>query len=93
MYYTFRYFLDSVYDYNLLLKVKNALDGYIVLKHLDVCVWHKNAGTLSKHEQIDMAHLYSRQFEHSYTNYEQYSNFFEKKRCYSINSLKSFLRV
>lgn len=93
MYYTFRYFLDSVYDYNLLLKVKNALVGYIVLKHLDVCVWHKNAGMLSKHEQIDMAHLYSRQFEHSYTNYEQYSTFFEKKRCYSINSLKSFLRV
>ena len=67
VYYVYRYFLDSVYDYNLVLKVKNGIIGYIVLKHLDVAAWRHNSNILEKEEQIDIAHLYSRQFEHSYT--------------------------
>lgn len=91
VYYIFRYFLDAVYDYNILLKIKNALVGYIVLLQMDAAVWYNNDGKLSKTEQIDIAHLYSRQFEHSYTNFEQYSLFFEKKRCYSVTNLKRIL--
>lgn len=91
MYYVFRYFLDAVYDYNILLKVKNALVGYIVLRQMDLAVWDDNGGALSKTEQIDIAHLYSRQFEHSYTNFEQYSLFFDRKRCYSVTNLKRIL--
>lgn len=91
MYYVYRYFLDSVYDYNLVLKVKNGIIGYIVLKHLDVAAWSHNNGKLEKEEQIDIAHLYSRQFEHSYTNFEKYSDMFGRKRCYSINSLMKLL--
>lgn len=91
MYYVFRYFLDAVYDINLVLKVKNGIIGYIILKHLDVAAWYNNSGKLSKDEQIDMAHLYSRQFEHSYTNFEKYSEMFMSKRCYSISSLRRLL--
>lgn len=91
MYYVYRYFLDAVYDYNLVLKVKNGIIGYIVLKHLDVAAWRHNNNELGKEEQIDIAHLYSRQFEHSYTNFEKYSEMFCSKRCYSINSLMKLL--
>lgn len=87
MYYIYRYFLDAVYDYNILLKVKNAVVGYAVLKQLDMAAWHQNGGRLDKKEQIDIAHLYSRQFEHSYYNYEVYSKLFCKKRCYSVSNL------
>ena len=92
MYYVYRYFLDAVYDINIVLKVKNAVIGYLVLRHLDAAVWHENGGTLSKTEQVDIAHLYSRQFEHSYTNFEKYSEFFMSKRCYSLSSLRRFLK-
>lgn len=92
MYYVYRYFLDAVYDINIVLKVKNAVIGYLVLRHLDAAVWSENGGTLSKSEQVDIAHLYSRQFEHSYTNFEKYSEFFMSKRCYSVNSLRRFLK-
>ena len=91
MYYIYRYFLDAVYDYDVLLKVKNAVIGYIILKHLDVAAWHENGRSLTKTEQIDIAHLYSRQFEHSYTNFAQYSAFFGSKRCYSLKSLRKIL--
>ena len=86
-YYVYRYFLDAVYDYNVLLKVKNGIVGYLCLKQLDVAKWHMNGHVLSKAEQIDMAHLYSRQFEHSYSNFETYSEFFEKRRIYSRERL------
>ena len=87
MYYIYRYFLYAVYDYNILLKVKNAVVGYEVLKQLDMAAWCQNGGVLDKKEQIDIAHLYSRQFEHSYYNYEVYSKLFCKKRCYSVVNL------
>jgi len=87
MYYIYRYFLYAVYDYDVLTEVKNAIVGYEVLKHLDIAAWHKNGGTLEKEEQIDIAHLYSRQFEHSYYNYEIYNELFKKKRCYSVRNL------
>lgn len=70
MYYIYRYFLDAVYDINIVLKVKNAIIGYAALRHLDVAAWAANGKKLSKTEQVDIAHLYSRQFEHSYTNFE-----------------------
>jgi len=91
MYYIYRYFLNSVYDYNLVLKVKNGIIGYIVLKQLDVAAWRHNNNVFEKEEQIDIAHLYSRQFEHSYTNFEKYSEMFGRKQCYSISSLMRLL--
>lgn len=91
VYYVYRYFLDAVYDGNVLLKVKNALVGYLILKHLNVAAWDWNNGVLTKTEQIDIAHLYSRQFEHSYVNFETYTELFCRKRCYSKAALDRLL--
>ena len=91
VYYVYRYFLDAVYDYNIILKIKNAIVGYLVLKHADVAKWYINGKTLSKDEQIDMAHLYSRQFEHSYSNFEVYSENFCTMRKYAYNNLLKIL--
>ena len=88
----YRYFIDAVNDFNIVLKMKNALVGYLVVKHLDMVVWDAS-GKLDYDEFVDIAHLYSRQFEHSYTNYERYSSFFMKKRCYSIKALEQILLV
>lgn len=91
MYYLFRYFLDAVYDINIMLKVKNAVIGYLVLKTMDVAAWYKNGLELGLTEQVDMAHLYSRQFEHSYYNFQVYSEHFQSKRKYSYANLMRLL--
>ena len=88
----YRYFIDAVNDYNIVLKMKNALVGYLVVKHLNMVVLDAS-GKLDYDEFVDIAHLYSRQFEHSYTNYERYSSFFMKKGCYSIKELEQILMV
>lgn len=89
-YYVYRYFLDSVYDINLVLKIKNAVVGYLIVRQLDMVCWHENGNT-EYDEHVDIAHLYSRQFEHSYTNFEVYSDYFMRKRCYSTKILEGLL--
>lgn len=91
MYYIYRYFLDAVNDINVLLKVKNGVIGYLVLKTMDVAAWVQNGKQLTLSEQVDMAHLYSRQFEHSYYNFEVYSEHFQKSRKYSYATLMRLL--
>lgn len=91
MYYVYRYFLDAVNDINIMLKVKNGIVGYLVLKTMDVAAWYQNGKQLTLTEQVDMAHLYSRQFEHSYENFEVYSEHFQSKRKYSYANLMRLL--
>ena len=87
MYYVYRYFLDAVYDYNVLLKMKGAVVGLLSLKMMDVADWYLNDKKLDFTRQVDLAHLYSRQYEHSYYNYEEYNKFFGYKRRYSYENL------
>jgi lysine-N-methylase len=89
-YYIFRYFLDSVYDINLMLKIKNAVVGYLIVRQLCLVCQYEN-GRVTFDEFVDIAHLYSRQFEHSYVNFEVYSEYFMTKRCYSVNTLEELL--
>ncbi len=91
MYYLYRYFLDSVYDYNLLLKVKGGIVGIIAIKMLNIADWWYNNKELSFTRKVDLAHLYSRQYEHSYYNYEVYNQYFMSKRAYAYENLLSEL--
>lgn len=92
MYYAYRYFLDAVYDYNALLKAKNCIVGLLVLRTLEVAEW-ETSGDISFERRVDLAHLYSRQFEHSYYNFEVYRELFDTKRRYSYNSLMDMLYI
>lgn len=89
-YYVYRYFLDSVYDINLMLKIKNAVVGFLIVRQLDMVCWHEK-GCTEYDEHVDIAHLYSRQFEHSYTNFEVYSDYYMRKRCYNTKMLEGLL--
>lgn len=90
MYYAYRYFLDAVYDYDVLLKAKNCVIGILIVMIMEMAANHagRNADFTLR---VDIAHLYSRQFEHSYYNYEVYRELFNKKRCYSYTSLMRLL--
>lgn len=93
MYYAYRYFLSAVHDEEILQKAKIGVIGFLVLKQLDLALWDSNGKSLSFTEQVDLAHLYSRQFEHSYTNFEIYNDFFRKKRIYSFQKLMECLNA
>lgn len=62
---------DAVNDYDALLKAKNAVIGILAV---DIMAAANQAfGCMPDFTmRVDIAHLYSRQFEHSYYNYEVY---------------------
>lgn len=67
--------------------------GVIVshFKTSDMQCWLENGKTLTFTQQVDLAHLYSRQFEHSYTNFEVYNGYFKTKRRYAWGRLMEYL--
>ena len=85
----FRYILDAVNDYDLLLKTTICIVWYIVLKVADMAVWYVNGKSLNFTQQVDIAHLYSRQFEHSYSNFEVYNEKFKAEDIYSVHNLEA----
>jgi len=90
MYYVYRYMLDAVNDYDILLKAKNAVIGILAVDIMAAA--NQASGCMPDFTmRVDIAHLYSRQFEHSYYNYEIYREYFGMKRCYSYKFLMDAL--
>lgn len=90
MYYVYRYMLDAVNDYDVLLKAKNAVIGILAVDIMAAA--NEALGVEADFTlRVDIAHLYSRQFEHSYYNYEVYRDLFGRKRCYSYRFLMDAL--
>ncbi len=79
MYFLYRYVLKAVDDSKLLSKVKFAVLGYIFIRDMGMAVYYKNGGTFAKEEQVDLMHIYSREVEHSYENYDAFMKLLEQE--------------
>lgn len=87
VYFIFRYFMKSVYDYDVLAKVKLAIVSYLIIKELDVVRWIDNGNKLTKDEQIDLMHMYSKDIEHSEDNLDELAQIFEINRIFNLEQL------
>ncbi|WP_294151144.1 flagellin lysine-N-methylase [uncultured Clostridium sp.] len=63
-YFLYTYVLGAVYDGQLLTAVKTALFSCLVIREADLGIL-KETGSFTKEDQIETAHLWSRQLEHS----------------------------
>lgn len=70
LYFVYRYFMKAVYDYDLISKVKLAIISFIVIISVEKGE-HMEKGTLSTEEFIWLAHMYSREIEHSDENMDR----------------------
>ena len=66
VYYLYRYFLEAVYDGNAYLRVKTAAVSVCLIERLHRAA--RAAGLEGQTVRIDLAHLYSREIEHSQEN-------------------------
>ena len=83
-------YFRMAYDYDVLLKAKNAVIGILAVDIM-AAANHASGCMPDFTMRVDIAHLYSRQFEHSYYNYEVYREYFGTKRCYSYEFLMDAL--
>ena len=70
VYYIFNYFLGASYDGDGLTKIKFAVVSYLVILLLDTACWLFKDKTFTYEEQVQIAHAYSKEVEHSYNNFE-----------------------
>lgn len=68
MYFIFRYMIRSYDDSNILANVKFAVFSYMVISALDYARWNENGGQFGMEDMIDVAHIYSKEVEHSSEN-------------------------
>lgn len=76
-YFIFRYFLDAVYDYDILSKIKTAVLGVLINTYFGESSW--------------TMHLWSKETEHSQCNMDRFKRLLKKADCLTSESLKQML--
>ena len=70
MYFIFTYFCGAVYDRDAFSKVKLAVVSTLLIRELDLAVWLEQDKQFAFEDQIEVAHRYAREVEHSDPNME-----------------------
>lgn len=78
-YFVFRYFMKGVFDRDVLTKVKMAVISTLMIIQCDMAVWAEK-GCLTFGERVELAHLYSREVEHSEENFDNLCKAFKKMK-------------
>jgi len=76
VYFVFRYFMKSVFDYDVAAKVKTAVVSYLMIKQLCVVRWIES-GELSDEDIVDISHTYSKDIEHLEENIDTLADIFK----------------
>ena len=86
-YFVYRYFLKGVFDRDVLTKVKMGIISTLLIYQCDAGVWNSKGGKLTYDDRVNIAHLYSREVEHSEENFEKLCKAFKKKRRFLPKNL------
>ena len=70
VYFTFRYFMNAVYDYDLLSYARFALACTLMIQDMDIVRFKKNGGIYTREDRIDVVRIFSKEVEHSEENVE-----------------------
>ncbi len=96
VYFVFRYFMKSVFDYDVAAKVKTAVVSYLIIKQLCVVRWIES-GDLSDEDIVDISHTYSKDIEHLEENIDTLADIFKMNPVFRedriINILINFKGV
>ena len=85
IYYIFRYFMKSVFDYDVIAKIKFALISFIIIKELSVIRYLENKEFLYE-DIVNISHIYSKDIEHLEENIEVLEELFETNDEFSIDN-------
>ena len=86
VYFIYRYFMKAVYDLDLIAKVKLGVVSIIVIRSVEKAAWLREK-ELSLEELIDIAHLYSKEVEHSDENMDGISDLCHEDLSFHMEAL------
>lgn len=86
VYFIFRYFMKTVFDYDVSAKVKIAIVSYLMIKELAVTRFTEE-GDFTDTDIVDIAHIYSKDIEHLEENIESLAELFETNEVFAMEEM------
>ena len=90
VYFVFTYFCGAVYDEQAYVKIKFAIIGTLLIQELVQGEWQKNGKKISFMDIVNIAHMYSKEVEHSDENLNKMEEILKADKKYG---LENFLRM
>ena len=87
VYFTFRYFMNCVYDYDMLSYGKLAVGFTLMIRDMDALRFAEKEGRYDSLDRIDVARIFSKEVEHSLENVELAKEEFMFGEEFSIEKL------
>lgn len=70
VYFTFRYMMNAVYDFNIISYAKLAVVFTLIIRDLDAVRYMTNGNKYTTEDRIDVARIFSKEVEHSEENFD-----------------------
>lgn len=90
VYFIFRYFMKAVFDYDMSAKIKLAIVSTLMIKELSIVRWVEK-GEFTEEDLVDIAHMYSKDIEHSDENIETLQEIFETNKIFEVHEILGVL--
>lgn len=87
MYFLFTYVCGAVYDRDLFSKVRLAVVNTMLIRELGIAVWLSKGRQLSFEDQVEVAHRYAREVEHSQPNIEAMEYMTAEEELFTLEKL------
>ena len=87
VYFTFRYLMNAVYDYDVSSYARLAVVFTLALRDMDALRYYLNGGNFSRADRIDTARIFSKEVEHSEENVEMAREAFLFDDIFSVEAL------
>lgn len=86
VYFIFRYFMKAIFDYDVSAKIKLAIISMLMIKELSIVRWIEK-GNFIEEDLVDIAHMYSKDVEHSDENIEALQEVFETRDIFDSDEI------
>jgi len=90
VYYTYRYLMKSIFDFDLIGKVKYTILAYLIIRDLSVKKWIQK-GSFDEEDLINISYMYSRDIEHFEENVNILGEIFEINKNFNVENILSLL--
>jgi len=87
MYFLFTYVCGAVYDRDLFSKVRLAVVNTMLIRELGIAVWLSRDRQLSFEDQVELAHRYAREVEHSESNIKAMEYMTAEEELFTLEKL------
>ncbi len=87
VYFVFRYFMKSIFDYNVIAQIKITVVSFLMIKELCIARWIENNYEFTDKDIVDIAHMYSKDIEHLEENIDTLTDIFEDTEIFTVDKI------